>query len=217
MELGNWSTVKTKLLELDKEIFKGIDKTKLNDYEKRKLIYNYLCNNLQYDFQYLNIIIAISQKKIVRERNPYKEIESVLFDKKGVCNGIAQVYRLLLEENGIYSLCVICDNNMEVPHQLNLVYDKEHNTYSFDDITSVIVGIDKIDKLFDYDKEYAQTIGQGTKKLVENEEWTFLPAYYLDFLVGRESNFYKQFGIDDDKTFVLPKNIKQIKNKENIK
>ena len=177
------------------------------------MIYDYLCSNLSYDYELLDKIIENSKTVGKHLRNPYLEVKDVLTKKKGVCNAIAQVYRILLELNGIYSLCVVCDNGMEVPHQLNLVYDKENNLYSFDDITSVLVGIAPRDSLFDYDYKYASSIDQGNKEIVGLGYWVFLLSSYLDFFIGRKSDFHKQFGIDDGVNNVLPNNIRSIKDK----
>ena len=134
MELGNWKELSIKFNDLNQKIFLSYNVNELTDYEKRKIIFNYLCDNLEYDYEYLDRLIKIAKNETEdTHRSPYKEVESVLINSKGICNGIAQVYRILLELNNILSLCVICDNGMEVGHQLNLVYDKDHNTYSFDD------------------------------------------------------------------------------------
>ena len=57
-----WSEVEEKLNELNNKIFEGIDKTALSDYEKRKIIFEYLCNNLEYDFDALTDMILNSKK-----------------------------------------------------------------------------------------------------------------------------------------------------------
>lgn len=219
MMFGNWNKLNEKLNCIDEIIFKSYEKDKLSDYEKRKIIFDYLCNHLSYDYKYLERLIKISKREVEDTyRNPYKEIESVIYNNIGVCNGIAQFYRILLELNGIYSLCVICDNGMEVGHQLNLVYDRENDSYSFDDVTSVIVGVDSADNLFDYDKEYASSIGQGNKRILDEEdgEWMFLTSEYIDMILGRKSDFSSQFGIDDGVNYSLPKNIKSIKDNEKM-
>lgn len=220
MRFGNWKELKEKLESINDEIFYSYNTNELSDYEKRRKIFDYLCDNLSYDYLYLNKIISISNKQTTDySRNPYEEVENVIYNKVGVCNGIAQTYRILLELNNIYSLCVNCDNGMEVSHQLNLVYDKTHYTYSFDDITSVLIGIDSKDNLFDYDKEYASSINQGNKNIMNEEdgEWMFLTALYLDTLLGRKSDFYKQFNIDNGFNWHLPSNIKSIKKSNIIK
>ena len=220
MQLGNWKELKIKFEEINNKIFENYDTVNLTSYEKRKIIFNYLCNNIKYDFDYLDKLIKIAKKETTDTfRSPSMEIESVLNKKQGVCNAIAQVYRVLLEMNDIYSLCVICDNGMEVAHQLNLVYDNEHNTFSFDDITSVIVQIDSKENLFDYDKKYASSIGQGNKRIFNEEdgEWMFLSSEYLDVILGRKNDkFSGLFDFDDGINWHLPENIKSIKNYKTI-
>lgn len=213
MELGNWKNVRERLLKIDSEIFMNKDRSKLSELEIRRTIYDYLCDHIEYDYDFLSILKSIKKGHISGyERNPYRVVENVLFGYKGVCNGIAQVYRLLLEMNNIYSLCVICDNGQTVEHQLNLVYDTESSTYSFDDVTSVIMNMGTKDEFFGYDREFASYIGQGNKNIMNDEdgEWTFLPAAYLDRIVGRKSDFYKQFSVDNGYNWHLPSNIKRL-------
>ena len=50
MKQANWIEIKEKLKQEDKLIFKGINKNNLDDYEKRKIIFDYLCDNLTYDY-----------------------------------------------------------------------------------------------------------------------------------------------------------------------
>lgn len=139
MEIGNWIEINFKLQKKLEEIFNNYNIESLSDYEKRKIIFEYLCNDLTYDYDLLNDIKLFNERKKRIYRNPYLELSNVIDNKKGICNAISQYYKLLLEELGIISYCVICDDGTQINHQLNLVYDNIEETYSFDDITSVIV------------------------------------------------------------------------------
>lgn len=61
-----WTEVEKKLNEIDNEIFEGVDKSTLSDYEKRKKIFEYLCNNLEYDFDMLTDMILNSVKNVYK-------------------------------------------------------------------------------------------------------------------------------------------------------
>lgn len=135
------------------DIFSGIDINKLSSYEKRKIIFEYLENNVAYDFEQFEVILE-SQMGIARvSRDLTKEFLDPLVNRKGICNGISQVYKLLLEKVGIYSMCIVCNivfENEIVPHQLNLVYNKDTNTFGFDDVTLAIIEQD-LNNYFDFD------------------------------------------------------------------
>ena len=116
-----------------------------------------------------------------------------MYDKNGICNSISQYYKLLLEEVGIYSLCVICDDTTDVNHQLNLVYDEDNDTYSFDDITSVIVKKGDANQYFDYNLENANSYGQGKKPNQADELWTVWPTSIINFVVGKNDNWHLKY------------------------
>ena len=110
----------------------------------------------------------------------------------------------MLEEVGIKSYCVICDDGTLVNHQLNMVYDEEKDTYSFDDITNVIVGSKDLSTFFDYDLETANSLNQGNEEILDDNKWVILEEEYISYLVGKESPKYKTI----DK---LPSNISMVK------
>lgn len=213
--LGTWEETK-KVLELENEkIFENFDINKLSNYEKRKIIFEYLCSKLKYDFAKLESI----RKK--EKRDLSEELAKVIFEYEGVCNAIAQYYKLLLEINGIYSACVVCvepmvENNQITyqGHQLNLVYDEENNIYSFDDITMTIIEQCLGDKYFDYDLKSAHEYGQGIKNIDYIEEkWWILPTEFVYAFFERTDTDYLKFGIENlDYLSELPLNIKSVKN-----
>ena len=214
MITGNWNEIHVKIQKEIKKIFANYNIDKLSKYEMRKIIFDYLCDNLKYDYELLekikkfNIIIQNGKvdKSNVLVRNPYLEFKNVLDNKIGVCNSISQYYKLLLEEVGIKSYCVICDDGTLVNHQLTLVYDEDKNIYSFDDVTSVIVGRGDLSTFFDYDLEVANSLNQGNKEIFNNNKWVILDEEYISCLVGKEHPTYEVIN-------QLPSNISMVKSK----
>lgn len=204
--MENWNLIKCELINLINKIFYNYDINDLSYYEKRKMIFEYLIENLSYDYQLLEEIKNAKINKIGISRNPIKELNSVIDSKKGICNAISQYYKLLLEIVGIKSYCVICDDATEVNHQLNLVYDSDNDSYSFDDITSVIVGRGTIEDYFDYDLQFANSINQGNKNIMNDQSFVVLPEDYINYLVNREISLSETLER-------LPNNISSIKNK----
>ena len=226
MNFGNWNEIKEQLEVENKKIFNSYNVNQLSDYEKRRIIFEYLCNNLNYDYQELSNLM----NSIITD--PLKGIKKVMDNYKGVCNNISQYYKLLLDINGIYSVCVICDNMMEREHQINLVYDKENDIYSFDDITSVLVNMGTINECFDYDLDMAKNLNQGKRPVgylrsVKNKDNkisdmldTFgiilaTPAIYM--FVGREDTNYLEYGLEVNNNISLPKNIRKCSSEVNIR
>lgn len=209
MERGNWDEIRSHLQNVLDEIFCDYDYQKLNSYAKRKIIFDFLCNNLSYDYELFNSISDFHAGKSPISRNPFLELSNVINERKGICNAISQYYKLLLEEVGIPAYCVICDDGTQVKHQLNLVYDDYQKTYSFDDITSVIVGRGTIDEYFDYNLECANFLQQGNIAIMNDKKWVILPEGYINYLVGREENFVPTLEN-------LPNNIVSIKPKPTL-
>ena len=209
---GNWNEIHIKIQNEIKNIFINYNFDELSKYEIRKVIFYYLCNNLKYDYSLykkirkFNISIkkGLINKDNVLVRNPYLELKNVIDNNIGICNSISQYYKLLLEEVGIKSYCVICDDGTLVNHQLNMVYDEEKDMYSFDDITNVIVGSGDLSTFFDYDLETANSLNQGNKEILDDNKWVILEEEYISYLVGKESPKYKTI----DK---LPSNISMVK------
>lgn len=188
METGNWNEIKPKLQETINIIFESCEMDKLTDYEKRKMIFEYLCNNVTYDFELLESIRNGDFVNTGSTRNPYYELASVIDNKHGICNAISQYYKLLLEFVGVSAYCVITHDGTDVLHQLNLIVDPKNYSYSFDDVTSVIVGRGNIEDFFDYDLEKAKKMNQGLVKIMNKYEWFILTESYISYLVGRKSS-----------------------------
>ena len=189
--------MKEKLSNLLNIIFKDYDIGTLTNYEKRKIIFTYLSNNITYDEELLNQI-----KNKTAKRDPVNEILDVFNYKKGICNAIAQVYMLLLEKIGVESICICCDDSTEVYHQLNLV--KENDNFTFDDVTYSIFCENKLER-FDYTVEKANEFGHGLKKVYDIDYWFIIPPSYVHGILGANSDR----NIEDFEKFVY--NINNIK------
>lgn len=211
---GNWEEIHPKIQEEIRYIFKDYVEVELSSYEKRKIIFDHLCRTLTYDIEMLNNIKLQKQGAIRLVRDPLQEILSVMNDRKGICNAIAQYYKLLLEEVGVFSMCVICDDTTEVNHQLNLVYDEENDSYSFDDITSVIVKRGTNSQFFDYDLDDAHELMQGTKENQALEMWTIWPTSMVNLYVGKNPNLKSNFSKTEENFDLL---VGKIKSRKNIK
>lgn len=193
-------------------IFMDYNLSTLSQYEKREHIFEYLTSELSYDFNLLSKIREreLNKSEVKISRNPKQELLDAIYTKKGICNAISQYYKLLLEKVGIKSYCVICDDGTEVKHQLNLVYDENNDSYSFDDVTSVIVKRGSKEDFFDYDKEQAQKLNQGKKPVYEDQNYFILPESYVNYLIGRSKSFSPQIE-------KLPTNITSLKTKQELK
>ena len=175
------------------EIFLGIDINKLSSYEKREKIFAYLANNIKYDFEQFDIILKshIGIAKVSRDLR--QEFLDPLVNKKGICNGISQVYKLLLEKVGIYSMCVICNivtENGVVPHQLNIVYNQDNNTFSFDDVTLAIIKGD-LNEYFDYDNPENIEERQGVFP-IEKFKWMVFDDDLVNYYAKRTNTLVKR-------------------------
>lgn len=208
--MGDWQLIEEKLDQMLNTIFSGYDMDKLSAYEKRRIIFEYLANNLEYDYDLLEKIRNFHVNKNKVSRNSILELYSVMNNKKGICNAISQYYKLLLEKVGIKAHCVICDDGTEVKHQINLVYDDETDTYSFDDITSVIVNRGTVSDYFDYDLVFANSVNQGTRDVMTGQRFLILPEEYINYLVNRDSSITRT--LDS-----LPNNLASVKSKRTRK
>ena len=208
--MGDWKYIQDNLKETINMIFNDYNINDLSFYEKRNIIFEYLVNDLKYDYDLLEQIMDFKINKTKVTRNPIKELYSIINNKIGICNAISQYYKLLLEIVGIKAYCVICDDGTEVKHQLNLVYDEASDLYSFDDVTSVIVGRGTTTDFFDYDLVFANSINQGNRYLMNNQKFFIVPEEHINYLVNREISLTENL----DK---LPDNIMSVKNKSKTK
>ena len=208
--MDEWDYIETSVDMEIEEIFKYKPIHTLSDYERRKVIFEHLTKTLEYDFDQLEAIKTAQVERKTLRRNPHIELMSVINANYGICNGISQYYKLLLERIGITAHCVVCDDGTEVNHQMVLVYNEDTDTYSFDDITSVIVGRGTVEEYFDYDLDGARRHGQGNKKIYEDRHFVVLPEEYINYVVERPQGPTKTIEY-------LPENIRSIKQKPSVK
>ena len=178
------------------DMYKKIDINKQdNSFMKRKKIYDFMINNIKYDY------LALYNLKFKNLRQKRElEIQDVLIFNKGICNSLAVVYKLLLEKAGIYSMCVCVKN-----HMFNLVQN-ENNTFSFDDVTKGIMAVDfknntvsvkdkvfielirpkgTVGSYFDYSLKEAEFFGQGKESFKHrylNKDLYWLPMSTIDYV-----------------------------------
>ena len=211
MAVSLWERLHEKIKNDINNIFAKYDLNKLSDMEKRRIIYNYLINNLEYDKD-LFFKIAASKLGLTEryKRNVPQELYDTAFKHKGVCNGIAGYYKLILDELKIPSYYVVCNcvedmknheqeitdygfkitdlNEYEnIGHALNLVYDKELATYSIDDISLGIINQDSTN-YFAYDVKKAHLFKQGLSDVLRNMKWLIIDEAYIDAISGRRGN-----------------------------
>lgn len=208
--METWNYIKQNVEKVIQEIFAYHSKDEFTAYEKRKIIFEYLTQHITYDYEMLdkikNAILGFGKVK----RNPTTELLNVVENNHGICNAISQYYKLLLEQVGIKAYCIICDDGTEVKHQITLICNEETDSYSFDDVTSVIVGRGTIEEYFDYNIEEAEKHSQGCVPLLEGRNFVVLPEEYINFVYKRN------FGLVPSLE-CLPSNIKSVKNKSSVK
>ena len=161
---------------------------------RRKKIFDFFINNISYDYEKL---YQIRYGSIKRDRK--LEIQDVLIRKKGICNSLAVVYKLLLEKANIYSMCVCVKG-----HMINLVQN-DNNTFSFDDVTKgimkkdfnnnnisikdqkfldIIYPIGDIYDYYNYSYKKAKKLGQGLQTFnnrYTNKKIRWLPISTIDY------------------------------------
>ena len=206
-EIISYTEVEKQLDKVIDQIFTNDDLESLSAYEKRYKIFEYLTRTLEYDMAAYQKIKSTAEGLKRYSRDPWKEFQNAAFNGVGVCNAISQFYKLLLEKVGIKAHCVICGDGTSVFHQLNLVYDDYNDSYSFDDVTSVIVKRGTIEDYFDYDLAFANSINQGNQFVMKDKKYLILREDYVNIVVGRMSAPYNSLKC-------LPTNIRSIKSIE---
>lgn len=156
-------------------------------FQKRKKIFAFFINNISYDYR------KLYELKFENKRSDRRlEIQDVLIRKKGICNSLSVIYKLLLEKANIYSMCVCMKG-----HMINLVQN-DNDTFSFDDVTKGIMRRDfnndsveiKIKEFldmirpvgdiydyFNYSYSTALKLGQGIESF--NNKYTNEIVYWL--------------------------------------
>ena len=166
-----------------------------NVLKKRKKIFSFFVNNISYDYR------KLYEMRFENKRgNRRLEIQDVLIRKKGICNSLSVIYKLLLEKANIYSMCVCIKG-----HMINLVQNDD-DTFSFDDVTKAIMKrdfennnleINNLDFLnmikpvgdiydyFNYSYDTALKLGQGKEDFTNkytNEKIYWLPISTIDYV-----------------------------------
>lgn len=124
-----------------------------------KKIHDYLTSSIKYDFKVFNEYINLKRSSDANSANSQNQKENflaahsaaftpygVLISLKGVCNGIAKLFKLLCNRFGIECVCVECRLNNE-PHMINVV--EIDNKRYFVDITNCLK-IDHLPIRYDY-------------------------------------------------------------------
>lgn len=185
------------LNETFEQIFLDYDMTTMSKYEKRKRIYEYLVNKKVYNEEYFSKILENYNERDPKKRfsrNPMEEFLEPLISNNGICNGFSQIYKLLLEKVGVYSLCINCMiklGNQFVGHQLNLVYDDEAKDFSFDDVTFGIIK-KETEEYFDYDNPNNKEEMQGCAPLYDNVKWMIIEDSLIFFYAKRQKNIIEK-------------------------
>lgn len=197
MAVTLWERISEKLKNDIKIIFKDYSLDELNDMQKRQLIFNYLYDNVSYNKELFTNITAYKlglKEKI--KRNTPQELYDVIFKQNGICSSICQYYKLLLDEVNISSYYVACslDINLSefgfdegyhnVNHALSVVYDKDSNTYSFDDLTLSIINKDN-NSFFNFDLEKAHLYNIGFSDVLNGMKFKIIDESYIDMVSGR--------------------------------
>jgi len=155
--------------EIIYNVFNDYDLDKLTDIEKRFLIFKYFTETLQYDHQ-------VFQNKIngISGINPVETLINTIKYKTGVCNSFVMLYKFVLEKLGINAIACICNyDNISNQHKTILVKDKLSNTYSFDDITMVILKEETLESAFGYDLETAKNLKTPQREIFGNPSKLF--------------------------------------------
>lgn len=179
-----------------KNIFKDLDINKLSDYDKRKLIFNFLCDNWTYNW---SEFLKMSYEKVTEKRysiNNAHNLYNCIVNRICLCNSISSYYMLLLKAVGIDSSVVCTDNGYPIKHAINIVYSKDTDTYSFDDVSSSIIHPNNREYYFDYDLNDANNLMQGNTPFgVYNVLWLRLPNVYtyalIDDYIGYDESIFK--------------------------
>ena len=79
------------LSQMIKIIFADCNIENLSSYEKRERIFSYLTDIVTYNFELLEKIREkeLDKRNVTLIRNPKQELLDVIYDKKGICNGIS--------------------------------------------------------------------------------------------------------------------------------
>ena len=197
MAVTLWECIHEKLQNDIKIIFKNYNINELNDMQRRKLIFDYIYNNVSYNKELFKRITAyklgFSEKP---KRNTPQELYDVVFKHIGVCSSISQYYKFLLDEVNVQSYYTVCsldinladygfeDTYQSVNHALNVIYDVDTDTYSFDDLTLAIINKD-VNNYFAFDMNQAHLYNIGHNNVLKGIKFKIVDEAYIDMVSGR--------------------------------
>lgn len=199
-----------------KEIFKDEDYNSLSLYERRKRIFDYLYDLLEFDIDEL----------YNNSRDIDKQVRDVLLEdkNKGICNSISYVYKIMLEKVNVYSIALFCKDE-EDDHTILLVHNDD-NFFSFDDLSIAILSkqrkgikMNKEDR-FDYDLEDANEMEQGVNDLFDNFKYFLIPSEDVNLFVDKEDENFKSikpFFMEENTFFLNMSHYIKSYKKENVK
>ncbi len=195
--MTKWNEFEPRIIEMLSEVFKDVDYHNLSLFERRKKIYDYLYDSLSFDLIELNN----------NSKNHDKQIRDVLFNKKGICNPIIYIYKIMLEKVGIYGIVTFC-KDVQDKHTILLV-DNGNGTLSFDDVSVAIYfktknemepDENKLDlfvleqikeKRFDYDLKDAKEMKQGINELFPDIYYLLFPSKMVNSFFGKSDEYFK--------------------------
>lgn len=191
----SWNFVNKRIDDLYSSIFENYNLFEMSAMQKREIIFDYIVNNIKYDFELLTRIKnAINCRNFkLCPRSNHNEFSDVLYNSIGICNTITQFYMLLLEKAGIYAQQICSSDGSEVVHAYAIVQSST-GYFSFDDPTSVIVKRGSKDDFFNYTIEEAYSNNQGLEEKFDwNDNKHFLLIDPAGLFVTVKRNDYKSF------------------------
>lgn len=216
------------------EIFKNSDYNQISKFKRRKMIFDYLVENLEYDYELLTEIYDY------KSRNYKSEIMSGLNEGKknknnkglAACNGISYAYKLLLERVGIESILIASNievddakflENLDINHirkgengkyklgHMFILVKNEDGSFSFDDPTGNIMHKSEDINWFNYELNECAEKGQVD---IQGFGSDFL--YYFIDKEKPETDRRLEMKLQEKKDgfLSLPQNIKSYKGKK---
>lgn len=98
-----------------------------SDYDTCKTIYDELANSISYDMKIYSEYCRIKAEnknfsKFIQEHGEAFSPYGVLINKKGVCQGISKLFKILCDKLNLQCACVeVIDKETHSPHMLNIV------------------------------------------------------------------------------------------------
>ena len=202
MTLLNRTEVRKKIKRDLREIFEEYVPETMSNFDKRKVVYDYMVNNFEYNtYLYDTIIYRMKHKDGTYRPHRATELADTVFNHRGISHSLAQYYKLALEDLGIPTYYVTYMGKDGIIRGLNLVYDKNNSKYpfSFDDVALGIINKDST-KYFNYDLKKANYFDQGTERINGSLFWHIADETYINIYlheVGRPRKYSDINGVLD--------------------